>query len=143
MAYISQEMKQKIASRLKAEFPKWSFRLKIIHHSKVRVSIVRADVDFLAIAQSHRATLPVNSNRYHREYVSGFEVYGDLKGYFGDNQEAIEKMQKVIENVNLVGDEKDANFDESDSMTDYFHVGYYTSIRVGGETESTKFQYAP
>lgn len=136
MAYISQEMKQKIASRLKEEFPKWSFRLKIYHHHKIRVSIVRADVDFLEIAKQNQANM-------RRTVSSNMEVYGNLQSYFGNNQEAIEKMQKVIDHVNLVGDEKDANFDKSDSMTDYFHVGYYTSICVGGDTDSTQFQYVP
>ena len=82
-------------------------------------------------------------DHYVRHIQSGMEVYGTLSRYFGKDAEAIEKMQKVMDAVNLVGDENDANFDNSDPMTDYCHIGYYVYIKIGGDTESTEFQYAP
>lgn len=144
MAYINQEMKKKIADRLKQEFPSWSFRLKILHHSSLVVTIVRADEDLLAIANQNVHKLPDSWLDADGKYVwkNGFEIHNRLENYFGDNEQVIAKIKKLLAHVNLEGD-KDANFDESDSMTDYFHVGYYTRVRVGGDTEATAFQYVP
>lgn len=142
MAYISQEMKKKISNRLKSNFPTWSFRIKIVNNSKVSVTIVRADVDFLNIANEYLKN-NFQENGYQNSYrkKEEIQIYGDFPKYFGKNKEAVSKMMKVFEDVNLVGDSVDENYDNSDVMSDYFNVGYYTCINIGGCTPSTKFTY--
>lgn len=143
MAYITQDMKRKIAARLKKELPNWSFRLKISHHSKIVVTIVKADLDLLNISNDYFKSLEDSEHNIDYAYKSGLQVYGSWSKYFGSNKEAAEKMQVMFDQINLIGDVKDENYDRSDVMVDHFDVGYYTSINIGGDTESTRFQYVP
>ena len=145
MAYMNQDKKKAIAAMIKAEFPTWSVRLSVHHHSSIRVAIVRADINLLEIANKHmeeKAKVKVNPNRYHREFENGSEVYGNMEDYFGKDTEAAARMKKFIDCVNLVGHQYQ-NHDNSDAMTDYFDVGYYTHVSIGGRTEASAFKYEP
>lgn len=42
-------------------------------------------------------------------------------------------MTKIMEALNL------DNFDESDSQSDYFHVGHYVRLKVGSDVKGFKF----
>lgn len=138
MAYMNQEKKKKIAARLKSEFPNWSFRLSVRNHSSISVKIVKADIDFLAIAKENQKN--INPSRI---VESGFKFYNNCEVVFGEYEEAISKLQKFLDAVNLVGDEKDANYDRSDFQSDYFNVGYYTYFYIGGYTDASAFKYVP
>jgi hypothetical protein len=50
-------------------------------------------------------------------------------GYHLQNYENSELLTKMLYIINTSGE--DENFDKSDSMTDYFHVGYYVHMEVG------------
>lgn len=144
MAYINQEMKKKIAERLKKDFPNWSFRLKINNHATLIATIVRADEDLINIANQNTSRLPsgwLNDDGTYN-WKNGFEIHNRLDRYFGENKQVIDKVAKLVSHINLEGD-KDANYDDSDSSVDYFSVGYYTRIKVGGDTDSTAFKYIP
>lgn len=143
MAYMNQEKKKLIAERIKAEFPNWSVRIKVQHHSGIRVQIVRADVDLMGAIKGHYDQ-NLNSNPMNRlrKFEDGNEVYGNMETYFGKDNEAVSQMNKFVDCVNLVG-HKEANFDHSDPMSDFFCIGYFTYIQVGGRTDSTMFQYVP
>lgn len=143
MAYMNQEKKKAIAAMIKAEFPNWSVRLSVHHHSSIRVAIVRADIDLLAIAKKNmEEKAKVNPDRYYREFEDGNEVYGNMEDYFGKDTEATARMKKFMDCVNLVGHQYQ-NHDNSDAMTDYFDVGYYTYVYIGGRTEASSFKYEP
>lgn len=143
MAHMTQEKKQAIAAMIKAEFPNWSVRLSVKHHTAINVTIVRADVDLLGIADAYvKSRQPSNPGYYRDGFRNNEEVYGNMGNYFGNDTEACAKMKKFMDCVNLVGHTQE-NHDRSDIMTDYFDVGYYTHVKIGGYTESTKFQYVP
>lgn len=143
MAYISQEMKKEIANRIKSEFPGWSVRLSVVNHSKVIVKIVKADLNLLKIAQQGIAENSNINSFSKRTFNNGDQIYGNMDVYFGENTKESKRMKQFMDCVNLVGHKSFANFDNSDSMTDYFHVGYYTGVRIGGDTPSTQFEYVP
>lgn len=143
MAYISQEMKKEISSRIKKEFPGWSIRLSVLHHTKLIVKIVKADLNLLEVAKKNILDNAAMDSFYRKEFKNGDEVYGNMERYFGGSTEETKRMKQFMDCVNLVGHPQFANFDNSDSMSDYFHVGYYTGVKIGGETPSTQFEYKP
>ncbi len=109
MAYISTEEVKVIREELKAAFPAsegWKFSVVRDHHSSVTVAIMEAPIDFLS-----------EEGKEDKKY---FGVHGHGKGY--KNSEVFEKVWNICNKT---------NFDKSDSMTDYFHVGFYFDLYVG------------
>ena len=47
------------------------------------------------------------------------------KAHFADNPKALAFLSEVIPALNV------GNFDNSDPMTDYFHVGWYVDVNLG------------
>lgn len=118
MAYMNQEKKRKINEVLKKVVPKdWKYSLRVRHHSTIVMTIYSAPVDLLrAFAE----------NEYYKHDEA---KYKDVHQY---------RFQAQVEDSSLVAifDQIfDAlnidNFDNSDLMTDYFHVGHYAELRVG------------
>lgn len=115
MAYVNQEKKAKIAAALKNSVPKgWKYSLAVRNHSTIVMTIRSAPIDLLKIACAKYENPEREStdiNHYHLEHH--FE--GELRDTFGN----------IIKALNV------DNFDESDSQTDYFHVGHYVNLRIG------------
>jgi hypothetical protein len=105
MAYMSQEQKAKIVVELKKVIPKdWKWSVSVEHRSTIVLTISKAPVDLNAMA-------PHGLNEYHLD----LNFSGEL----------LETFKKIRAALNL------DNFDNSDPMTDYFHVGHYVNIRIG------------
>ena len=105
MAYITQEQKKVIAANIKAKYPTkegWKFSITIQHHSALNIAIMEAPVRFIDNDENYQL------NHYH------------LDGY--KNSEILEDITKIA----MTG-----NYDNSDSMTDYFDVGYYFHLSAG------------
>lgn len=117
MAYITQDQKKVIAAKMKGFMPKdlkWS--LSIDNHSTIICTIAAAPVD-------------VNS-LFHKP-----EVVGLRNGYVGLNVYYMQEHLKEGPVKEILMQIRDAlntdNYDNSDSMTDYFDVGHYIDIRFG------------
>jgi hypothetical protein len=112
MAYMNQDKKSKIAAALKQVVPAgWKYSLAVRHHSTIVMTISAAPVDLIGkLYDTDRTEVTVNE----------FWAKEHLK-------ECAEKqvMLQIIECLNL------DNFDKSDIMTDYFHVGHYVDLRIG------------
>ena len=68
----------------------------------------------------------VKREHYSKVYVS--IISGNID--FGTNyKKCTHETEGVLGKINSIVNK--GNFDESDSMTDYFHVGFYTEISVG------------
>jgi len=116
MAYINKEQVSTIREELKQAFPRkdgWKFSVrKNGHSSTVEVSILEAPIMFDALAGRGWASL----NEYHiNEYENGYEEF-----------------HKILDIMNQVDKGDSANFDHSDPQTDYFHVGWYVRLSIGG-----------
>lgn len=128
MAYFSQDMKKVLVNRLKTNFPNWKFSVSVDHHSSVVVKIKSAPVDL----------------------VDGLIRDEDKKGFLRVNQywldshfkgQALVELKRLLKDINLEGD-KDANFDNSDINSDYFHVGYYVNLYIGVSSDKP-FEFIP
>lgn len=113
MAYMDQEKKAKIAAALKQVVPAgWKYSLSVNNHSTIVMTIKSAPYDLIANLYPDTDRREVNVNVYWAEkHLAN-----------GQDKQAI---LKIIECLNL------DNFDKSDIMTDYFHVGHYVDLRIG------------
>lgn len=127
MAYVSKELKAKVAEILKAEFGKdpkargFKYSLSIHHYSTLVCTISEGSIDFItntnevnAAKYNDRWTPATNSiqvNEYHLD-----------SNFSGKALEVLKKIKAALDTD---------NFDHSDVMTDYFHVGHYIDIQIG------------
>lgn len=111
MAFMSQERKKELAPGIKEVLKKYGVKATIAvrHHSTLIVNIRSGKVNF------------------DREAKSGLCHYQVNPYWLSDHWEG--------EALNFLTELKAAmdvgNFDHSDPMTDYFHVGWYIEINVG------------
>ena len=131
MAYMSQETKKKIAPAIKAVLKKYGMKgtIGVKHGMSLVVNIKGGKLDLIGAAQKHCDK--VNAQR-------GFE-YTSVGNYLQVNE------FYAAEWARDVGEEEIANFydeliaamksggwyNNSDIMTDYFDIAYYTDINVG------------
>lgn len=125
MAYISQEKKAKIAAALKLVVPKdWKYTLAVRHHSTIVMTITQAPVDIIAEAnEGNRKAAEWRGNEPH--VIKGYFQLNDLRFDQAEWPQSGEVLEKIIAALNT------DNFDKSDPMTDYYHVGHYVDLNIG------------
>ncbi len=108
MAYIDAEKTAEIRKELKEKFPKpWKFSVRNQHHSSIAVSIIEAPINFLEDYDD--TNLQVN-HYYLDDHWEGTALA------------ALKDITKIV---------NEGNFDKSDLMTDYHHVGWYFDLQIG------------
>ena len=103
MAYVSKETKAKLAPSIKKVLAKYGMKgtLAVNHHATLVCNLKSGPIDF--------GTDSVNTYR------------------IGDHFEGVAKEFLLkLKDAMMVG-----NHDRSDSMTDYFDVGWYIGINIG------------
>ena len=113
MAYISSQSVNEIRNSIKELYPAkkgWKFSITREHYSSVRCEILSAPIE-----------LRVDTTKQN-EGVNHFWLESR---YEGKNDTATEILKNINSILNL------NNFDNSDAMTDYFHVGHYVTISIG------------
>ena len=115
MAYIKTEEVAAIRGQLKEKFKGLKFSVRKQHHSSVSVTIKAGNVDFSDILDD-----------------SG---YAQINQYWlnrtGKHEHLFEEIYKVIKTAPASVEGGREWFDDSDSMTDYFHTAFYFSVNVG------------
>lgn len=117
MAYMSQENKKALAPAIKAILQKHGLKgsLGVRNHSTLVLKITSGTIDFAADYQGQRPTSDEGfAARVNHYYIS--------TGWTGKAAEALTELAQAM----MVG-----NHDRSDSMTDYFDVGWYVDLSVG------------
>ena len=115
MAYMSQEKKKELAPKIKAVLKEYGMKgtIAVNHHSSLVVNLKSGplfeDID--------GDDLQVN-------------VYWIDKHYEGKEKEFLTKLYAAM----MVG-----NHDNSDTMTDYFDVGWYNDINIGKWDKAYQF----
>jgi hypothetical protein len=115
MAYVSQELKAKIAPKVKAILKKYKVKgsLAVNHHSTLVLNIKEGALDMYKdygnVEDARKFGIQVNPYWY-KEHFSG-----KTKAF----------LSEVIPAMN------DGNWDKSDAQTDYFNVGWYVSVNIG------------
>lgn len=112
MAYMSQQHKQELAPKIKEVLAKYGIKgsLAVRHHSTLVLNIKSGKIDFEKLSTSDNFNYQVNP--YHTDS----HYSGKAKKFFAEVIAAM-KGPKF--------------FDNSDSMTDYFHCSHYIDITVG------------
>lgn len=116
MAYITKEDVKAIRLELKAAFPKMKFAVRKEHYTSVCVSILKgpASLDSLLVGNEHRN---MGLNHFY-------------PGNYGEHKGLVEKISEIMHNApGRAGGT--VYFDESDSMTDYFHTAFYVNMEIG------------
>lgn len=113
MAYITQEKKKEKALLLKPLLKEYGIKatLSISNHSKLHLNIKSGPLAFLSQYNKGREK--------PRNYAT---VTYCLEKFEGKEREFLEKASKIIE---------EGNHNNSNSMTDYFDIGYFTEINIG------------
>lgn len=126
MAYMNQEHKKEIAAALKLIIPAtWKWSLAVRHHSTIVLTISAAPVDLLGeIERCAKTYAEQRGKACHFNKSQGIAV---INVYHPHNSfdKHLDLITKIIAALNL------HNFDKSDPMTDYFHVGHYVALQVG------------
>lgn len=126
MAYVSQELKAKIAPNVKKVLAKYKLKgsLSVDNHSTLVLTIKSGKIDFaanfntLAAKREH----PGEPIRREKDHID-FNVYWMHEQYDGKAQKCLVELLTVMKG--------DTWFDKSDIQTDYFHTAYYISIQAG------------
>ena len=112
MAYVSKELKAKLAPAIKAVLKKYDVKgtIAVRNHSTLVVNIKQGAVDFVADCSGNDFHYQVNP--YHIDR--------------GWNGKAAKFLNELI--AAMKGNEW---YDRSDIMTDYFDTAYYMDINIG------------
>lgn len=113
MAYINADKTAQIREAIKKEFPSskgWKFSISNENHSTVNCHIMEAPVNF-------------EERQINDKWIN--DHYKDKP----EQLEALSRLRDILNGATL--EEGARNFDNSDPMTDYFHVGWYIHIQVG------------
>jgi hypothetical protein len=123
MAYVSKENKQILVAAAKKVIPKdWKATFSVQHHSKLTVTIRKAPKQVL-----EDYTSPKNWEGSERLYVNEHSLESCYKG------ETLKVLKAIQDAINT------GNHDRSDSQSDYFDVGWYTTIQFGEYDKKCEF----
>ncbi len=131
MAYVSQELKAKLAPTIKAICKRYGIKasLAVRHHSTLVLNIRQGSIDFVE-----------NYIQTDEDSHYGRKMSEDQKAYVRKNRaldvnpyhyqshfsgRALKFLTEVIDAMNS------GNHDRSDIQTDYFDVGWYIDVNIG------------
>lgn len=110
MAYMNQERKAELAPAIKEVLKKYNVKatISVQHYSTLMVNIKSSVLDFFT--------------DYNHETTRDELQTTDGRNFSGVCSDFLNELHAAMNG---------GNFDKSDSMTDYFHVGWYTRINIG------------
>lgn len=126
MAYMDQDRKEKLAPAVKAILKKYRLKgsLSVRNHSTLVLTIASGPIDFIGTRNRVVKQHPRYNERDFTPAENSLSVNTHWYQEHFDGR-ALEFLKEVIPAMNL------GNFDDSDSMTDYFHCGWYVNIDIG------------
>ena len=125
MAYFSQEMKQQIAPAINKLCKEYGVKASVAvkHSTQLVVTIRSGDIDFIKNYNDVQA-----ATRWYESDYRQAKTYLPVNQYYiketftEDSREFLSKLYVIMNSM---------NYDNSDIMTDYFDIGYYTLISIG------------
>ena len=126
MAYVSQELKAKLAPTIKAICKKYGVKasLAVRHHSTLVLNIKSGNIDFIGNYNDTIADRDPTGNKHINRATHSIDVnpYWYHEHFTG---EALSFLKEVIPAMN------NGNHDRSDIQSDYFDVGWYIDVNIG------------
>ena len=131
MAYVSQELKAKLAPSIKAVCKKYGIKASVAvsNHSTLVLNISQGNIDFIENyietdkAKSYYNYMSEDQISYIRKNQSLDVNPYHYKDHFSGR--ALKFLQEVMSIMNK------GNWDQSDIQTDYFNVGWYVDVNIG------------
>jgi hypothetical protein len=126
MAYVSPELKAKLAPKIKEICKKYKVKCSIgvNHHSTLVVKIPSGPIDFIG-----------NYNKVVGGRPGGFRLGGPATDYMDVNYhwfyEHFDGDAKSFLDELIQAMKGDDYFDDTDTMIDHFHCSHYLSIKIG------------
>jgi len=128
MAYVSQDLKAKLAPTIKAICKKYNVKASIAvrHHSTLVLNIKSSNIDFI---ENYISTFG-SRREMSAVHIESIRKNGNLDVnhyWYKDHFSGIAKdfLSEVIPAMN------NGNYDHSDVQTDYFNTGWYIDVNVG------------
>jgi hypothetical protein len=127
MAYVSQERKKSLAPAIKAVCKKYGVKasLAVGNHSTLILNVKSGSIDFIGNSNE------VCSND-HYQVAQGFKPdtsnYTNVNVYQYQSHFSGQALGFLGEVITLMNE---GNHDNSDTMTDYFDVGWYVDVNIG------------
>lgn len=120
MAYINQEIKKAKTHKLKAVFKKYGIKatVSVENHSVLKVNIWSSPLDFIGKFNKHQIKL--GSGTPARAYLTLGAA--DIDSFGGLERSALKDIIAIANS---------GNYNNSDTMTDYYNVGFYLDINIG------------
>lgn len=135
MAYMNQERKSELAPKIKAVLKKYGMKgtIGVRDYRSLVVNIKEGALDLIGNANRYNKMISERRGTHFYEcgdYLQVNQFYAaDWAKEVGDN-----KISKFYEELIAAMNGKGCsvqNYDNSDSMIDYFDVGWYIDINVG------------
>lgn len=130
MAYVNKEDVKAIRNELKKQYPNIKFSVRKDHSSSVEITLVSGDIDFYDGSMD-------SFDKYSqtmRKFDGSAQVNQYHTDFYGIHKELFDNIYEIAKTAPINGEGYHKGkgwFDESDSMTDYFHTAYYINISVG------------
>ena len=129
MAYMDQEMKKKLAPGIKAVLKKYGMKgsISVKHNAEIVVTLREGNLDLIS---GYERKTGQKTNGYIQ--VNPYSIDCDFPGILA---QFLEELRAAMD-----GQDTDiGNWNKSDSMTDYFNVGWYTGINIGKWNKPYKY----
>jgi hypothetical protein len=126
MAYVSQELKAKIAPKIKEILKRYGIRgsLSVRHHSTLVLNIREGALDLIGNSNETCAADPYQVANGVQPSVGYMDVnpYHYGKHFSGKSKRFLDEVMRAM---------NAGNWDRSDVQTDYFDRGWYVDINIG------------
>jgi hypothetical protein len=126
MAYMNQEKKAIIASKLKPVFKKYGVKgsLKVNNHSTIVLTVKSGKIDFIKNYNSTVGSQPGGfRNGSAAEKYLNINPYWYQEHFSGKSKEFLTEALTALKGADW--------YDESDGSIDYFNTAYYVDIAIG------------
>ena len=132
MAYVSQEMKAKLAPTIKAICKKYGIKASIAvrNHSTLVLNVKQGRIDFIEnyiatdAAKPHAGKMSQDQIDYIRnKKCLDVNTYWIHEHYSGRAKSFLTEMKAAMEGPDF--------FNEDDAQSDYFHRSHYIDINIG------------
>lgn len=119
MAYMNQEKKAAIATKLKDIIPAgWKYSLRVRNHSTLVLTIAAAPVDLLNTVPAIERRWPIDNQNGYRQ-VNTYRLNQEFSG------KLLDTFTAIMDAMNT------GNRGNSDIQVGYFDEGHYFNINIG------------
>ena len=127
-AYMGQDMKKEMAPKIKQLCHRYGVKgsLKVQHHSTIVFTIREGKINFMEEYRPQNSLIhrwePEEMEKEKKRGYIQVNPYWFQKHFVGESLEFLDKVFNIL---------NEGNHDNSDIQSDYFNIGWYTSVNIG------------